>query len=225
MDDAAPEGGEQPTDPATPPKKKYPSELARAGVVRPRKAGEGKHRRYRSKPTDKPKAAIRDRNNLAYEQRLEKIAQLRIEGYTIPAIAKKLSVSVGQTHKDIQDALERTIDRTNNAIAIERQVSLARIEVGIRGIWPKYAKGDTDAINAFVKLDSRRAKLLGLDVPIKAELTGPDGGAIPVSAPTSQLESKLDDLFKRLAGGVPATAAAVAPAAVADGAAAEEQPG
>lgn len=219
MEPAAPPGGDQPK----PSKPKRPSELARTGT-RPRKAGKGKHRRY-----DKPKpglsAAKRDRNNLAREQRLEKVATLRIDGHSLRWIAKKLGVSLAQTHADVQEALERTVDRTNNAIAHERALSLHRIDIAILGVMPRVKKGDDAAITSLTRLDARRAKLLGLDVPIKAELTGPDGGAIPVAAPTSQLESKLDDLCKRLAGGVPATAAAAAPAAGPAGAAAGDQPG
>jgi hypothetical protein len=136
-----------------------------------------------------------------------------------------LGVSVGHTHHDIHEALDRTIDRTNNAIAIERALSLQRIDIAILGIMPRLKKGDDAAVTSFTRLDARRAKLLGLDVPIKAELTGPDGGAIPIAAPTSQLESKLDDLYKRLVGGVTATDTATAPPAGADGDRAGDEPG
>jgi hypothetical protein len=217
MEPAEPSGGDQP-------KPKRPSELARTGP-RPRKAGEGKRRRYDKKVGPNLAAHKRDRNALAREQRLEKVATLRIEGHSLRAIAKQIGGSLAQTHADVQEALERTVDRTNNAIAIERALSLQRIDLAIKGVMSRVKKGDDAAITSLTRLDARRAKLLGLDVPIKAELTGPDGGAIPIVAPTSQLESKLDDLFKRLAGGAPSVSAATAaPSAGADGEPAGNEP-
>lgn len=212
--EAAPPGGEQS---AAASKKK-------SRGTRPHNAGHGKHRRL-TKDASSLSAPKRDANNLLREQRLEKVATLRIEGMFIRDIAKKLGVSISTAHGDIQEALERTIDRTDKAIAIERQISLERIELATRAIMPRLKKGDDAAILSFTRLDQRRAKLLGLEAPVRAELTGPDGGAIAVAAPTSQLESKLDDLYKRLVGGGgSAPAAAAAPSASTGGERAGDEP-
>ncbi|WP_219808152.1 hypothetical protein, partial [Streptomyces fradiae] len=41
---------------------------------------------------------------------------------------------------------------------------------------------DLKAVDTVLKLMDRRAKLLGLDMPIKTELAGPGGGALRLSA-------------------------------------------
>ena len=47
------------------------------------------------------------------------------------------------------------------------------------GIWANVRSGDLGAINTALQISDRRAKLLGLDSP-KVELSGPDGGRIPI---------------------------------------------
>jgi hypothetical protein len=75
--------------------------------------------------------------------------------------------------------------------------SLERLDVATRGIWPSIESGDHAAIDRLVKVEDRRSRLLGLDAPVRAELTGSGGGPIEVAA-KSALDTKLDELAKRL---------------------------
>lgn len=160
-----------------------------------------------SKPTNKPAAERRKKigakqkaKELEIEVRRAKVAKLKLGGISLRQIAQELGCSLGTVHSDLEAVLARTVDTADEHIRMERDVSLGRCEVALRAIWPRICRGDVEAINAFVRLDQRRAKLLGLDAPTKQELSGPDGGPIPVAAQTS-LEQKLKILEQRLTGG------------------------
>lgn len=160
-----------------------------------------------SKPTNKPAAERRKKigakqkaKELEIEVRRAKVAKLKLGGISLRQIAQELGCSLGTVHSDLEAVLARTVDTADEHIRMERDVSLGRCEVALRAIWPRICRGDVEAINAFVRLDQRRAKLLGLDAPTKQELSGPDGGPIPVAAQTS-LEQKLESLEQRLTGG------------------------
>lgn len=160
-----------------------------------------------SKPTNKPTAERRKKigakqkaKELEIEVRRAKVAKLKLGGISLRQIAQELGCSLGTVHSDLEAVLARTVDTADEHIRMERDVSLGRCEVALRAIWPRICRGDVEAINAFVRLDQRRAKLLGLDAPTKQELSGPDGGPIPVAAQTS-LEQKLESLEQRLTGG------------------------
>ena len=59
------------------------------------------------------------------------------------------------------------------------------------------------AINSALKIMERRAKLLGLDAPVKAEVSGPDGGAIPVAVEKKMTREEL--IIEAAARGLPST--------------------
>lgn len=160
-----------------------------------------------SKTTNKPAAERRKKvgakqkaKELEIEIRREKVAKLKLAGISLRQIAQELGCALGTVHSDLEAVLARTVDTADEHIRMERDVSLGRCEVALRAIWPRICRGDVEAINAFVRLDQRRAKLLGLDAPAKQELSGPDGGPIPLATQTS-LEQKLESLEQRLTGG------------------------
>lgn len=76
-------------------------------------------------------------------------------------------------------AYKRAIKRTMQQPADElRTAELDRIDRLQLAAWPNAMKGDTKSILTIVRLMERRAKLLGLDMPIKIEqdVTTWDGG-------------------------------------------------
>jgi hypothetical protein len=50
------------------------------------------------------------------------------------------------------------------------QLEVAGLNAAQAAMWPKVLRGDTVAAERFVKLSERRAKLLGLDAPVQAEI-------------------------------------------------------
>jgi hypothetical protein len=157
-------------------------------------AAERKRAPKKRKRKRTPKVAAAE---LAIERRREQTTKLRLAGWSIRDIAGHLKCSVGTIHSDLSEVLLRTQDTTDDAVKKDRALSVARLDKATKGIWPQVESGEVDAVDRLVKLEARRAKLLGLDAPTRQELSGPGGGAIPVEAQTS-LARKLDDLRKRL---------------------------
>jgi hypothetical protein len=155
----------------------------------------------RRRPAKRRKQSAKQKSaEIAIEKRREKAAKLKLAGWSMRDIAAHLKCSLGTVHADIAAVLTRTQDSADEAVRLEREISLARLEVATKGIWPGVESGDAEAVDRLVKLEARRAKILGLDAPTKQEHSGPEGGPIEVGAAASSLESKLDELHKRLTG-------------------------
>jgi hypothetical protein len=109
---------------------------------------------------------------------------LRVKGYSFREIAKELGVSVGQAHHDVRAAMAEFDDQAAADVELERKTQSRRLEQAFRTISAVLdgqvfnEDGEIDhelrlkAIDRLVKLEERRAKLLGLDAPAKQELVG-----------------------------------------------------
>jgi AraC-like DNA-binding protein len=117
---------------------------------------------------------------LKIEQRRAEVAKLRVKAWTLKEIADHFGVSIGLIHSDLVAVTARTKGQANEAIQIERAMSLARNDVATKAIMGSVETGDVAAIDRLVKLDDRRAKILGLDAPQRGELSGPGGGPLEV---------------------------------------------
>lgn len=149
---------------------------------------------------DARRAKSRATAEMVIEKRRASVVQLRVAGWNIRDIAAHLDVSVGTVHGDLSEVLVRTREQANDNVKVERELSIQRLELAIKKIWPAVEAGNLDAVDRLTRLEARLAKLQGLDAPTKQELSGPDGAPIEVTA-RSNLERKLEELGKRLAGG------------------------
>lgn len=96
-----------------------------------------------------------------------KVLELRRVGLTWQRIAEEVGYA---DHTGAYAAYKRAIKRTMQQPADElRTQELDRIDRLQVAIWPNAMKGDTRAILTIVRLMERRAKLTGLDMPIKIE--------------------------------------------------------
>lgn len=105
-----------------------------------------------------------------------KVLELRRVGLTWSRIAEEVGYA---DHTGAYAAYKRAIKRTMQQPADElRAQELDRVDRLQVAIWPNAMKGDTRAILTIVRLMERRAKLTGLDMPIKIEqdITTWDGG-------------------------------------------------
>lgn len=98
--------------------------------------------------------------------------ELRMAGATFAAIAQ----SLGYSHrKSAQRAVERAMRAEVDAIAPDREAFITmhvmRTERLIRAHWTNASKGDTAATETIRRLLERQAKLLGLDKPVRFEVT------------------------------------------------------
>lgn len=113
----------------------------------------------------------------------------RIEalGYSSPDAARR----------DLSRALQAHRDEEAAEVSIYRQQENERLDALLEAAWPRATQPhpvfdkegnqvgqelDMRAVDTVLRLMDRRAKLNGLDMPVKAELSGPDGGAIPFSS-------------------------------------------
>ena len=96
-----------------------------------------------------------------------KVLELRRAGLTWQRIAEETGYA---DHTGAYAAYKRAIKRTMQQPADElREQELDRIDRLQLAAWPNAMKGDTKSIMTIVKLMERRARLLGLDTPIKIE--------------------------------------------------------
>ena len=96
-----------------------------------------------------------------------KVLELRRAGLTWQSIAEETGYA---DHTGAYAAYKRAIKRTMQQPADElREQELDRIDRLQLAAWPNAMKGDTKSIMKIVKLMERRARLLGLDTPIKIE--------------------------------------------------------
>jgi hypothetical protein len=96
-----------------------------------------------------------------------KVLELRRVGLTWVRIAEEVGYA---DHTGAYAAYKRAIKRTMQQPADElREQELDRIDRLQVAIWPAAMKGDTRAVLTIVRLMERRAKLTGLDMPIKIE--------------------------------------------------------
>ena len=96
-----------------------------------------------------------------------KVLDLRRAGLTWVRIAEEVGYA---DHTGAYAAYKRAIKRTMQQPADElRSQELDRIDRLQLAVWPAAMKGDTRAVLTIIRLMERRAKLTGLDMPIKIE--------------------------------------------------------
>lgn len=107
-----------------------------------------------------------------------KALELRMEGKTFEAIAYELGYAGKQ---GAYDAVKRSIDAITREPAEDLiKLDLERLDVLWQIQYLNAQGGDVPAMAACMKIMERRAKLLGLDAPIKQDLSSTDGTMTPV---------------------------------------------
>ena len=86
----------------------------------------------------------------------------------------------GDARKDLVRALQQNRDEEAAEVSVYRQQENERLDALFEAHWPDAIAGDQKAAELVLKFIDRRAKLNGLDMPVRAEISGPDGGAVPL---------------------------------------------
>lgn len=132
-------------------------------------------------------------------ERRAELIRLRRTGmrFEDPQILALGYTSRGAASKDFHRALAERRDEQHAEASVYRQEENERLDALLQAVWPRATQPhpvydreglevaheiDLKAVDTVLKLMDRRAKLLGLDMPVKAELSGPDGGAIPLGS-------------------------------------------
>lgn len=108
-------------------------------------------------------------------ERERRAIELRRAGQTYDAIAVELGCTRGAAFKVVQRVLVRLAAEAREDGEAVRAIELDRLDALHAIVWEKAAAGDLAAVDRALRIAERRAKLLGLDAPVRRELTGRDG--------------------------------------------------
>lgn len=133
-------------------------------------------------------------------EKQRRILELRKAGYTLDQIADELGYADAS---GVHHALTRTLERTVGEPAQElRALEADRLDEMWRKVWEKLDRGDVGVVETLIRLQARRAKLLGLDVPTlqRHEIEASLRNATPQETEAAVIEMyrKNPDLWKRI---------------------------
>lgn len=108
------------------------------------------------------------------EQRTQGLA-MRLAGYTFEQIGERLGITDSAAHKLITKALDEAAAVNADQATALRQLEIERLDRAQVAIEAQVRNGHLGAIDRWIRLGERRAKLLGLDAPTRAitfDMTG-----------------------------------------------------
>lgn len=124
---------------------------------------------------------------IAAAERAANALRLRKAGVTYEMIASTLGYSSRQAaHRAVMRALDRTIQEPAEDL---RKLELERLAELQRVLWPKALEADTRSVDRVLAIMERRARLLGLDAPVRAEVT---------ETFTTRFDEEIDALAERM---------------------------
>jgi DNA-binding CsgD family transcriptional regulator len=101
-----------------------------------------------------------------------RVAARQLEGRAVEALSYRMAglsydqiaERMGEEPHTVQALVERSVTRARNAVAEPmRDLENARLDRVQAAIWPEALKGDIQAVNAFLAISQRRARIEGLD--------------------------------------------------------------
>lgn len=106
---------------------------------------------------------------------------LRASGATYRQIAETLDISVGVAHNYVQNALKDVQQEIDKEADMLRALEVERLDQMLLALAPMLRANQREgrtanlgAIDRALKIMERRAKLLGLDAPVRSDLTSGD---------------------------------------------------
>lgn len=122
------------------------------------------------------------RKTLNAQQRADRDRQaleLRIAGVDYDTIAQRFGYSGrGHAYAEINKLLTARAAEPREEL---RTIELDRLDKLMLAIWQQARQGNHAAIDRVIRLMERRARLAGLDAPLRQEISGPDNGPIEFS--------------------------------------------
>lgn len=102
--------------------------------------------------------------------RRAKALQLRSRKFTFDQIAEELDYcDKAAAWRDIQEGLKEIIAEPAEAV---RTMELDLLDAMARGLMTRALRGDDKAIASMLRIQERRAKFMGLDMPTQIETSG-----------------------------------------------------
>ncbi len=163
----------------------------------------------------------RVRTDAELRERRRKALQLKIHGATYEQIADQLVDEDGKreyydkshARRDVSKALREITEQESKEFLAKREeekiLSNERLDLLLRsGLLEKATSGSDNwevrlkAIDRVIRVEERRARLLGLDAPVKQEVTGTDGSPLMISL-ANDLRAMTDEELRALVDGRP----------------------
>jgi len=113
------------------------------------------------------------------QERMQLVLNMRLQGKSYRTIAAELNVSVTRAYRIADKAFANLCLETQEKTEKVRQQEIARQDYMLSCLWERIEQGDTKAVDSALKIQERRAKLLGLDAPTKVDQTSSDGSMSP----------------------------------------------
>jgi len=99
---------------------------------------------------------------LAKDRELECLA-LRKAGATYDQIGEKVGITREGARKAVSRALAELSAATTEEAKEVRHLELERLDAMLLGLWQKASRGDPASVDRVLRIQERRARLLGLD--------------------------------------------------------------
>lgn len=133
--------------------------------------------------------AKRTRRTPGQTDRQKEVVELRTQGLSFEQIGQHLGISKPAAWQTYQAALDNILAESVHQL---RDLENQRLNTAQAAIWPKVLEGDIPALAGLLRIMERRAKLNGLDMPVKTqvEVTHYDGDTI--DAEVARLAALLD---------------------------------
>jgi transposase-like protein len=96
--------------------------------------------------------------------------EMRRQGQSYEKIAHSLGVTVSGAWRAVQRAYQRTVREADEAAEFNRALDLQRLDAVLEVIWPDVMDRRLGAVDRFLGILDRRARLLGLEAPQKQEM-------------------------------------------------------
>ena len=101
-----------------------------------------------------------------------KAYDLRLTGMSYRNIGTELKVSRQTAFTDVMKVMEEIKEETRQSARHYRDIMLASLDELQAAAWTKAVGGNQTAILNVMRIMERRAKLLGIDAPIKVDIEG-----------------------------------------------------
>jgi DNA-binding CsgD family transcriptional regulator len=122
---------------------------------------------------------------------------MKIQGRTSAQIAEHFGISPATARSDLRRAIKKARDMEVHDAELYRFIQGSRLETLLRGVWTDASDGDLKAGEQARKYIADLTELFGLKVPVRTEISGPDGGAIPFSSGEAAEVMALIDISDR----------------------------
>jgi DNA-binding CsgD family transcriptional regulator len=111
------------------------------------------------------------RHKVDIAEKRQKCLKLRRFGASFRQIAEQQGISLGQAHTYVSEALAEINSLTATDAKQLRELELERLDIATLAIAEHVRQGHLGAIDRWLKIAERRAKLLGLDAVVEQRVT------------------------------------------------------